>query len=89
MKTQYKFSPIALFKITAATDESTPPDKPKITFSSLILDLNSLIVLSTNELGVQDCFIFEILIKKLIKSFFHQLNDKPLGEIEYRRCFHY
>ena len=50
--------------------KDAPPDKPKITFSSLILDLNSLIVLSTNELAVQDCFILEILIKKLYKIFF-------------------
>ena len=47
-----KWSPIALCNKTAATVESTPPLKPKITFSVPILAFNSATVVSTKEFGV-------------------------------------
>ena len=50
---QYKLFPIALFNKTAATDESTPPDKPRTTLSFPICFFRLEIVLSTKESGVQ------------------------------------
>ena len=50
---QYKLLPIALSNKTAATEESTPPDKPKTTLSSPNFSLNLETVLSTKESGVQ------------------------------------
>ena len=61
---------MALFSNTAATDESTPPDKPRTTLSLPIIFLRSYIVLSTNELAVQLGLISEILTKKFFNNFF-------------------
>ena len=44
---------MALCNNNAATDESTPPDKPSITLSFPTFDFISAIVVSTNESGVQ------------------------------------
>ena len=60
--------PIALFNKTAATDESTPPESPKITLSSEILFLISFIDDSTNDAGVHEAEIFAIFIKKFYKK---------------------
>ena len=60
---------MALFSNTAATDESTPPDKPRTTLSLPIIFLRSYIVLSTNELAVQLGLISEILTKKFFNNF--------------------
>ena len=61
---QFKFSPIALFIKTAATVESTPPDKPKITLSDFIL-LVIFETVSLIKILIQFCLNFKILIKKL------------------------
>ena len=69
-KMQWRFFPIALCNNTAATEESTPPDKPNITFSSPIFSFNSATVLSTKASGVHDCSILAILTKKFSKTCF-------------------
>ena len=53
-KMQNKLVPIALFKSTAATVESTPPDNPSITLSFPNLFLSSDTVVSIKESGVHD-----------------------------------
>ena len=68
-KMQIKLEPIALSRSTEATDESTPPDNPRITFSERISFCKFLIVISTKESGVQSCFKPEILTKKFSKIF--------------------
>ena len=67
MKIQVNWFPIALFSKTAATDESTPPDKPKITLSDLTSDLIFSIAESMNELEVHVALIFAIFFKKFSK----------------------
>ena len=67
---QCKLLPIALCKSTAATDESTPPDNPRITLSSPTCAFNCLQVSSTNESGVQSPEHPQISTTKFfIKSF--------------------
>ena len=46
---QVKFLPIALFSNTAVTDESTPPERAKITLSSPNCSFNSATVDSIKE----------------------------------------
>ena len=67
---QCKLLPIAFCKRTAATEESTPPDKPKITLSSPILVCKSEIVRSIKESGVQDCSRLQIFLKKFSRIIF-------------------
>ena len=52
---QNKLSSIASYNSIAATDESTPPDKPKITFLFPIFFFKLFIVDLINESGVHDC----------------------------------
>ena len=47
---------MALFSNTAATEESTPPDKPNTTLSFPIFSLSWATVESINESGVQICW---------------------------------
>ena len=62
--------PMALFNNTAATVESTPPESPKITFSSPTVSAICFTVSSTKESGVQFYWILAILIKKFSNIFF-------------------
>ncbi len=79
---QWRFSLIALWIKTAATVESTPPERPRITLSSPTFSLISEIVFSEKTSGVQSGFILAILIKNFLKYAYHLLNDKLQDEIE-------
>ena len=72
-KIQCRLSPIALFKSTAATVESTPPESPNITLSDLSSDLKYETVWSINESGDQSWFNFEIFKRKFSKTFLPSL----------------
>ena len=61
--------PIALLSNTAATVESTPPDKPKITFSLPICVFSCVTVISTKLSDVQLGVSLAILKRKLANSF--------------------
>ena len=63
-KIQFSLSPKALLSSIAATDESTPPERPRITTSSHTISLISLIAMSIKESGVQSCFTLAISTKK-------------------------
>ncbi|KAF5031752.1 hypothetical protein DSECCO2_624490 [anaerobic digester metagenome] len=63
---QYRFFPIALLRRTAATVESTPPDKPNITLSFPSCDLRLLTVVSINDAGVQLPVHPQIFIAKFL-----------------------
>src|SRR5476651_1802461 len=67
-KIQCRLAPIAWCSNTAATDESTPPDKPKTTLSSPSFSFNAAMVVSTNESGVQSCLQWQISTKKLCSN---------------------
>ena len=67
---QWRFLPIALCKRIAATDESTPPESPRITLSPPIFSLSSVIVESIKESGVQVCSKELIFVRKFSKIFF-------------------
>ncbi len=69
-KIQYKFLPIALCNNTAATVESTPPERPKTTLSFPTCFFIAATVLSTKESGVHVCATPAILTKKFSKSCF-------------------
>ena len=66
---QCKFLPIALSSKTAATLESTPPESPKITFSSNTSDFNSLTVLSIKDSGFHSLINFNSSMKKFSNIF--------------------
>lgn len=69
-KIQVRFSPTALCNNIAATVESTPPDKPKITRSVPSFSLNSFTVVSTKESGVQLCEQPQIFTTKFRNNHF-------------------
>ncbi|MNR35753.1 hypothetical protein D3C85_1536200 [compost metagenome] len=50
---QYRFLPIALCNKTAATVESTPPERPKTTLSFPIFSFISATISSTKAFGVK------------------------------------
>src|SRR5690554_7962620 len=53
---QVRFFPMALFSNTAVTDESTPPERARITLSSPKVSFSSFTVASMNDAGVQSFF---------------------------------
>ncbi len=55
---------MALFNKTAATVESTPPDKPKTTLSVPIFSFISATISSTKAFGVKFCGTSAIFTKK-------------------------
>ena len=69
-KIQVSCLPIALFNKVATTDESTPPDNAKITFSFLTLFCISLIKFLIMFVVVQDFLHLQILITKLFMIIF-------------------
>ena len=58
---------MALLSNTAATEESTPPDKPKTTLSLPNCSRRLVMVLSMNEAGDQS-FLHPHICKKLSKT---------------------
>src|SRR5690606_4600518 len=69
-KMQNRFAPMVLCKSIAATDESTPPDKPNTTRSLPNCDCNFSIVLSINESGVQSWVHPQMPTRKLCSKCF-------------------
>ena len=65
-KIQVKFLPIALESKTAATDESTPPDRAHNAFLSPIFSFNFAILSSTKEDIIQSPEHLQILNKKFL-----------------------
>src|ERR1700709_1022111 len=65
---QCRFLPIAWCNNTAATDESTPPDKPKTTLSSPNFSCTAAMVVSMKESGVQSCEHPQISTKKFCSN---------------------
>ncbi len=63
-KIQYRLSPMALFSNTAATVESTPPERPSTTLSLPIFSFSSATISSTNEDGVKLCATPAIFTRK-------------------------
>ena len=60
---------MALCNKTAATVESTPPLKPRITLSFPNFSFKLATVVSTKAAGVQVCSIFAIFTKKFSNIF--------------------
>ena len=69
-KIQCNWLPIALFSNTAATVESTPPERPNTTFSLPTCALSAATVVSIKLSGVQDGVSLAILKRKFDKSCF-------------------
>ncbi len=59
---------MALCSNTAATDESTPPERPRTTLSSPNLAFSSATVLSTKLSEVHDCSQPQMPVTKFFRS---------------------
>src|SRR5574344_374463 len=65
---QVRFLPIALLSNVAQTEESTPPERPRITRSLPNCFFSSSTVLSTKEAGLHSCLLLQMSTTKFFSS---------------------